>query len=484
MTFGRTLTASILVKRWIETNAGKSQNIGLLPPASVGGAIANLGVALAGKTAVNLNFTSGDEAIKYALAKCEIRTVISSREFLEKIKMDALPGTIFIEDALASITPAAKFGALLRARLFPVRHLAGMAQPDDPAAIIFSSGSNGNRNGFVISNWNLLSNIKSTGEVFPVGRTDCMMGVLPFFHSFGYTYTLWFPLLNGFKATYHPNPADAKAIGELAAVHHPTVFLSTPTFCLGYLRKCTREQFGSIRYLLVGAEKLRPALADAYEKKFGIRLYEGYGCTEMGPVVSVNCPDAYQAGSAGRMMPNVSARVVDPETLAPLAAGDTGLLLVKGPSRMSGYIGEPERTASALVDGFYSTGDLARFDADGFLYIVDRLARFSKIAGEMVSHSRIEEAVREIIGEDTCVVTGVPDDQRGERLVVLYTKQDLEPSELWRQLCATRLPRLWIPKREDMHTVDAIPTLGTGKLDLQAVKRRAQEFSKQYAEAV
>ena len=311
-----------------------------------------------------------------------------------------------------------------------------------------------------------------------------MLGVLPFFHSFGYTYTLWFPLLNGFKAAYHPNPADAKAIGELAAVHHPTVFLSTPTFCLGHLRKCTREQFGSIRYLLVGAEKLRPALADAYEKKFGIRLYEGYGCTEMGPVVSVNCPDAYQGGSAGRMMPNVSARVVDPETLAPLAAGETGLLLVKGPSRMSGYIGEPERTASALVDGFYSTGDLARFDADGFLYIVDRLARFSKIAGEMVSHSRIEEAVREIIGDHPCVVTGVPDDQRGERLVVLYTKQDLEPSELWRQLCATRLPRLWIPKREDMHVVDAIPTLGTGKLDLQAVKRRAQEFSKQYAEAV
>jgi len=231
----------------------------------------------------------------------------------------------------------------------------------------------------------------------------------------------------------------------------------------------------------VGAEKLRPALAQAFERKFGIALFEGYGCTEMGPVVSVNCAGAHQPESAGRMLPNVSARVVDPETFAPVAAGETGLLLVNGPSRMRGYFNEAARTAESLVDGYYVTGDLARFDALGFLHIVDRLSRFSKIAGEMVSHLMVEEAVREILGDHGCAVTGVPDDQRGERLVVLFTHPNMTPAELWKQLCASRLPRLWVPKREDIHAVDSIPTLGTGKLDLQRVKQRASELSSQSA---
>src|SRR5262249_335017 len=205
--------------------------------------------------------------------------------------------------------------------------------------------------GILLSHWNLLANIEATAQVYSVGKNDCMLGVLPLFHSFGYTYTLWFPLVNGFKAVFHPNPTDAKAIGELPAQHRPTLFLPTPTFCLSYLRKCTRVQFSSIRYLLVGAEKLRPALAEAFEKKFGIVPFEGYGCTEMGPVVSVNYAGANRPGSAGRMLPNVSARIVDSETLTPVAAGETGLLLVKGPSRMTGYIGDPNRTAKSLIDG-------------------------------------------------------------------------------------------------------------------------------------
>jgi acyl-[acyl-carrier-protein]-phospholipid O-acyltransferase/long-chain-fatty-acid--[acyl-carrier-protein] ligase len=308
-----------------------------------------------------------------------------------------------------------------------------------------------------------------------------MLGVLPFFHSFGYTYTLWFPLLNGFKAVFHANPTDAKAIGELAGAHHPTLFLSTPTFCLGYLRKCTREQFAGIRYLLVGAEKLRPALVKSFEEKFGLTPLEGYGCTEMGPVVSVNVIDreraAYKPGTAGRPLPNVSLRIVDPETLVQLPAGETGLLLVNGPSRMIGYLGEPERTAQSLVDGFYSTGDLACVDPDGFLQIVDRLARFSKIAGEMVPHLKIEETIHGILGDQPCIVIGIPDDQRGERLALLYTHPETTPGQVWQQLSETGLPRLWIPKRENMYLVDAIPTLGTGKLDLRAAKAKAIELA-------
>jgi acyl-[acyl-carrier-protein]-phospholipid O-acyltransferase / long-chain-fatty-acid--[acyl-carrier-protein] ligase len=481
LTFGETLTAVLLLKKWIHTNCGGSRSIGLLLPSSVGGALANLGVTLAGKTAVNLNFTAGPEAMAHAIETCGISTILSSRAFLEKAKLAELPGTVFLEDVLPTFTPMSKALAMAAARLLPARSLAGPTQPDDLAAVIFSSGSTGAPKGVMLSHWNLISNVDATAQVYSVDHTDCMLGVLPFFHSFGYSYTFWFPLVHGFKAVFHPNPTDAKVIGELAGAHHPTLFVSTPTFCLGYLRKCTREQFASLRYLLVGAEKLRPALTKSFEEKFGVTPLEGYGCTEMGPVVSVNVINkehsAYQPGTAGRPLPHVSLRIVDPETLAPLPASETGLLLVNGPSRMLGYLGDPERTAQSLVDGYYSTGDLACVDADGFLQIVDRLARFSKIAGEMVPHLKIEETIHDILGDQPCVVVGIPDDQRGERLALLYTQLETTPAQLWQRLSETELPRLWIPKRENMYLVEAIPTLGTGKLDLRGVKAKAIELA-------
>jgi acyl-[acyl-carrier-protein]-phospholipid O-acyltransferase / long-chain-fatty-acid--[acyl-carrier-protein] ligase len=481
LSFGQTLTAALLLKKWLRANCSGSRCIGLLLPSSAGGALANLGVTLAGKAAVNLNFTAGEEAMAHAIEKCGISTILSSRAFLEKAKLPELPGTVFLEDLLVKFTPASKALAMAAARLLPARWLAGATRPDDLAAVIFSSGSTGTPKGVMLSHWNLIANVDATAQVYSVDHSDCMLGVLPFFHSFGYSYTLWFPLLNGFKAVYHPNPTDAKAIGELAGAHHPTLFLSTPTFCLGYLRKCTREQLGSIRYLLVGAEKLRPALVKSFEERFGVTPLEGYGCTEMGPVVSVNAINharsAYKPGTAGRPLPHVSPRIVDPETLAPVAAGETGLLLVNGPSRMLGYLGEPERTAQSLVDGYYSTGDLACIDSEGFLQIVDRLARFSKIAGEMVPHLKIEEVIHEVLGDQPCVVVGIPDDQRGERLALLYTQSETTPAQLWQRLSESELPRLWIPKRENIYPVDVIPTLGTGKLDLRGVKAKAVELA-------
>jgi acyl-[acyl-carrier-protein]-phospholipid O-acyltransferase/long-chain-fatty-acid--[acyl-carrier-protein] ligase len=482
LTFGQTLTAALLLKKWIRANCAESKCVGLLLPSSATGALANLGVTVAGKAAVNLNFTAGEAAMAHAIAKCEIKTILTSRAFLEKVKLTAPAGAVFVEDLFAQMSASGRVMALIAARILPARVLAGTSCPDDLAAVIFSSGSTGTPKGVMLSHWNLVSNVDATAQVFAVDHTDSMLGVLPFFHSFGYTYTLWFPLLNGMKAVYHTNPTDAKVIGELAAVHRPTLFLSTPTFCLGYLRKCTREQLGSIRYLLVGAEKLRPALAKSFEEKFGITLLEGYGCTEMGPVVSVNVVNpvrsAYKPGTAGRPLPRVSLRIVDPETLQPVAAGQTGLLLANGPSRMIGYAGDPERTAQSLIDGYYSTGDLACVDSDGFLHIVDRLARFSKIAGEMVPHLKIEEAVHEISGDRPCVVIGIPDEQRGERLALLYTQSEIPPTELWQRLSSTNLPRLWLPKRENIYLVDTVPTLGTGKLDLRGAKAKALELSK------
>jgi len=314
-----------------------------------------------------------------------------------------------------------------------------------------------------------------------------MMGVLPFFHAFGYTGTLWFPLLTGFGAAYHPNPMDARTIGELTAQHRGTVLMSTPTFCGSYVRKCEPAHFASLRYVVVGAEKLQPATADAFREKFGVELLEGYGCTEMAPVVAANVPDVKdgrvrqqgtRTGTVGHPLPGVAAKVVDPDTMQGPIFDREGLLLVKAASRMAGYLEDPARTAEVVRDGWYVTGDIASMDEDGFVRITDRLSRFSKLGGEMVPHIKIEESIGQLLNEPhTCVVTSVPDEARGERLVAFFTDPLMTAQMLWERLCQTDMPRLWLPKREDIHHIEAIPTLGTGKTDLRRVRQLAAEVT-------
>jgi len=351
------------------------------------------------------------------------------------------------------------------------------------ATIVFSSGSTGVPKGVMLSHANILANVDAVAQVFQLRPDDVMVGVLPFFHSFGFSITLWLPMVQGFGAVYHPNPMDGKTIGEIAEKYHGTILVSTPTFYASYIRKCRPEQFARVRYALVGAEKLRDPIAAAFKEKFGIPLLEGYGCTEMSPVVAVNAPDVYddgehqrgsRAGTVGHSLPGVVAKVVDVDTGQGPLIGREGLLMVTGPNRMQGYIGEPERTAEVLRDGWYATGDIACMDEDGFIRITDRLSRFSKIAGEMVPHMKLEEQIQSLLeAQFTCAVTAVPDEARGERLVAFFTDPALPPSELWERLCRTELPRLWIPKREDLRFIDAIPSLGTGKVDLRAVRQLA-----------
>ncbi len=485
LSFGEALTGALLMRKWIRRHCVDSRCVGLLLPASTGGAIANLAVTLAGKTGVNLNFTAGPDAMGQAIEQCGIRTVLTSRLFLEKVSAPAPAGAVYLEDLFSRFTAVDKAIAAAAARYRPVHSLAGKITPDDLAAVIFSSGSTGTPKGVMLSHWNVLSNVEATAQVYPVGSGDCMLGALPLFHSFGYSYTLWFPLLHGFKTVFHANPADAKVIGELAAAHQATLLLSTPTFCLNYLRRSTKEQFRTIRYLLVGAEKLRPELAEAFQEKFGITPLEGYGCTEMSPVVAVNSSPtedgAYRPGSVGRLLPNVAARIVDPDTFRPLPAGETGLLLVKGPGRMLGYWNDPQRTAEAFRDGYYVTGDLGRVDQDGFLYVDGRLSRFSKIGGEMVPHLKVEDELNRLLGSGRCLVTGVPDDRRGERLAVLYVGERITPAQMVQHLESRGLPALWVPKRNQFHCVEKIPVLGTGKVDLVSARAVAMRCEEQEA---
>jgi acyl-[acyl-carrier-protein]-phospholipid O-acyltransferase / long-chain-fatty-acid--[acyl-carrier-protein] ligase len=497
LTYGRTLVGSLLLARWLRRHAAGESKIGLLLPASVGGALANVGTALAGKTSVNLNFTAGREAIAYAIDRCQIKTILTSRVFLKKANLDAMDGMFFVEDILRSQRSASKLAMLLAAFVLPApilnRWLVQEADAEQLATVVFSSGSTGIPKGVMLTHRNILANVDSVNQVYELNADDVMLGVLPFFHSFGFTGTLWLPLLAGFGVVYHPNPMDAKTVGDLAGQHRATIFISTPTFCGSYIRKCQPEQFAHIRYALVGAEKLREPIAKAFKDKFGQDLLEGYGCTEMAPVVSVNTPDVVHGcehqkgvkrGTVGHPVPGVAAKIVDPVTGDGPLFGQEGLLLVKGPNLMAGYLGEPEKTAAALRDGWYVTGDIAAIDDSGFIQITDRLARFSKIGGEMVPHLKIEECINAVL-DDACtsVVTAVTDPDRGERLVALFTDSRMTPYALWEQLCKTELPRLWLPKREDLHLVESIPVLGTGKVDLRRAREMAVELSLSAAHA-
>ena len=276
--------------------------------------------------------------------------------------------------------------------------------------MIFSSGSTGEPKGVMLSHYNIGSNIEQMDQVFDLNRHDRFLGILPFFHSFGFTGTLWLPATLGVGVVFHPNPLDAKTIGPLVKHHAVTYLLATPTFLQIYLRGCAPADFGSLRLVMTAAEKLPDRLATAFEEHFGIRPMEGYGCTECSPTVAVNAPDFRAAGfhqvgvkrgTIGHPLPGVCVRVVDAENPwngNPLPLGQAGLLLVRGPNVMRGYLGKPEKTAEVLRDGWYCTGDVAALDEDGFLQITDRLNRFSKIGGEMVPHIKIEEKLHELAG--------------------------------------------------------------------------------------
>jgi acyl-[acyl-carrier-protein]-phospholipid O-acyltransferase/long-chain-fatty-acid--[acyl-carrier-protein] ligase len=510
---GGALMRTVFLGRRLRKIWAGQKMVGVLLPPSVPGALVNFAALFAGKVPVNLNYTVSAETLASCIRQCEIKTVITSKAFLEKLKLK-LPGeAVMLEDLAspaASVGPAEKLVALLMAVFLPVgvleRRLGreNKIGLDDLATVIFSSGSTGEPKGVMLSHYNIGSNIEQMEQVFGWHYRDRVLGVLPFFHSFGFTGALCLPAVIGVGVIYYPNPLDTKAIGALIREYKATVLLATPTFLQLYMRGCEPEDFGSVRTLLTGAEKLPDRLAAAFEEQFGLRPLEGYGCTECAPAVAVNTPDFRSAGfrqvgakrgKIGHPVPGVSIRIVDPQSMKPVPLGQPGLMLVRGPNVMQGYLGKPEKTAEVLIDdvadGFdgtsakgprrgkwYVTGDIAAIDQDGFLQITDRLSRFSKIGGEMVPHIKVEEKLHELAGatEQTFVVAGVPDEKKGERLVVLHKLHEADLQSCLEKLSQTDLPNLWKPRTDQFFHVDGFPYLGTGKLDLRKVKEMAMKF--------
>ena len=503
VTYRKFLILVLILRRKLRAKFAQQRHIGILLPAGIGGAAANIAVTVMGKVATNLNFTAGPDALRSACEQTELKTIITAKIFLSKIDLDLeefAPGVEVIDlpSLLArDVTKKDKILSLLTALLpsFILTRLADVPHdPDDDASVMFSSGSTGKPKGIRLTHHNILSNVRSISQVFDVDSQDRVVGSLPFFHVFGFTVTLWFPLANAIGAIYHPNPMDTDALATLIREHKGTIFLSTPTFYRTYLRRFEPDDFASIRLAGAGAEKLKASLAEAWEEKFGCALLEGYGCTELSPVVSVNLPDLDEAnihqttrkfGSIGMPVPGVVTRIVDPDTLEDLPVGESGLLLIKGPNVMKGYLGRDDLTAEAFEGEWYKTGDIAKMDSDGFLSITDRLSRFSKLGGEMVPHILVEEQLQEIVDEhfkgdaesedqSQLAVTSIPDEAKGEKLVVLHGPLPVEPAQIIEELRGKKvLPNLWIPRADAFIEVDGIPTLGTGKVDLCAIKQIA-----------
>lgn len=513
LSYRRLLVGSLCMREALRPLLGEGKNVAVLLPPGAGGALANIALALDGRATVNLNYTLANADLAEMCERAGCGVIITARRFLKALERESpLPPerTILLEDVRPAITTGMKLGFLAKSFL-PGTWLANLEAPrprggapasGDTATIIFSSGSTGTPKGVMLSHSNVLSNAQSVLQVISLGPGDAVLGILPFFHSFGYTVTLWTTLLSGSKAVYHANPLEAKVIGEMCGEHGVTITIGTPTFYQSYLRRCTPEQFARVRVALSGAAKLSQALADAWKAKFGSQLMEGYGCTELSPVVSANLPGGDEAprrarshrpGSIGRPLPGVAVRIVDqdayPDSPIERGVGEAGLILAKGPNVMQGYLGMPEKTAEVLIDGWYTTGDIGYLDRDGFLFITDRLSRFSKIGGEMVPHGRVEEALQDLamelsrghegaLDEDApapaIAVTAVEDEKKGERLVVLHAGLPFDGALLHEGLGETDLPNLFQPKPAMYFEVGEIPMLGTGKVDLKGLKDLAE----------
>ena len=488
------LVKTIFLARRLRSRWRGQEMVGILLPPSIPGALVNLAALLVGKVPVNLNYTASNESLTACAQQCNLQTVVTSRQFLERVHVQPPAEAIFLEDLAANPRVAERACALLASCLLPARGIEAFvgaerrARLDDVATIIFSSGSTGDPKGVILTHYNIASNVEQLNQVVMLNSTDRILGILPFFHSFGFTGTLCLPVALGLGVIYHPNPLDARAIGALVAQYAITLLLATPTFLNTYTRRCAPEDFGSLRFVMAGAEKLPERIAQAFEDHFGIRPLEGYGCTECSPVVALNTLDFRAAsfrqvgakrGSIGHPLPGMSVRIVDPATGRPVPVSEPGLLLVRGPNVMQGYLQQPEKTAEVLQDGWYNTGDIATVDEDGFIRITDRLSRFSKVGGEMVPHIKVEEKLQELAdaSEQVFAVTAIPDEKKGERLVVFHTLADKDLRECLEKLAKSDLPALWRPRPDQFLSIPAFPYLGSGKLDLRRLRELALEMA-------
>ena len=492
---GKLLGVALALSRRLTKDCPEPR-IGIVLPPGKGGAVANLAVVLAGKIPVNLNFTTPRDSIESANEQAGLKSIITARLLAKRLEdFPWTPRVIHLDELLPTMKRSILCWWILGVAL-PSRLLASLLKlprfgDKAEALLLFTSGSSGKPKGVVLSHRNILGNVSQFSVALDAKKDDLLLASLPLFHSFGCTVTLWYPFIEGVRIVTYPNPLEAGKIAKLVEQHAVTVMLATPTFLRAYLRKAEPAQLRSLRLLITGAEKLPDELARAFQDRFGKEVLQGYGLTETSPVVSSNMPEpppsrpgknvqpSNRLGSTGKMLSGIAAEIRDPDTGEKKSLHETGMLWLRGPNIFEGYLDAPERTAEVLQDGWFKTGDIGRFDEDGFLFIEGRLSRFSKIGGEMVPHETIEQAIlaaltKEEQSERIIAIMGVADPSKGEALVLL-SSIDVDLPSLRTALSDSGVPNLWIPKT--VRRVDAIPVLASGKLDLGGCKKLAEQES-------
>ncbi len=472
------------------------KRVGIVLPPSAGAFIANLAVMCAGKIPVNLNFTAGKAALEASMKIGGVTTVITAD--LVRLKVPAFPWPERTLDLRREIEAMGGKKAilpwLLAAWILPNQwyaSLLGLPKTGDraEAGLLFTSGSSGEPKGVALTHRNILANCAQISSLSILPQSCSLLGCLPIFHSFGFTVTLWYPMIRGCRVVTVPSPLDTRRIIDAIREEQATVLIGAPTFIRPILRKAQPGELRSLDLVVTGAEKLPDDLYKAFMETFHIEILQGYGLTETTPASNINQPNppvttdtaeaqvAKKAGSTGRLLPGMTVRIVHPETGEEVPAGEQGIVWFKGANVFSGYLDDPQKTSAAFSDGWFVTGDLGRLDEEGFLFIEGRLSRFSKIGGEMIPHGTVEQTIAEVLGLDqsegpVVAVMGVPDKAKGEALVLLTTVE-IPPDMLREKLAAVGFANLWIPKV--IHRVPTIPVLGTGKLDLKRCRDVALE---------
>ena len=481
----------------IINKATNSNRVGIVLPPGKGGLVANLAVLLSGKVPVNLNFTAGSDAIMSSIQQAGLDQIITAQAFVDKYPNFPWPEKnkiLLIEKVLPSLKPKIIFW-LIALKIFSAKSLASMLRlstkgGNEEAVLLFTSGSSGNPKGVVLSHKNILSNVTQFGSRLNLDQDDKILGCLPLFHSFGSTVTLWYPMLEGIDLVTYPSPLEPPKLAELIEEYKVTLLLATPTFLRGYMRRVDPEKLDTIKFVVTGAEKLPKRLAEAFESKFQKKVMEGYGLTETSPVTNVNIPNvtaqnkselikSERFGSVGQFLPGIAVRITEPNDDSPLPINSSGMIWLRGPNIFKEYLDLPSQTQEVIKGGWFRTGDIGRVDEDGFLFIEGRLSRFSKIAGEMVPHETVESHINKALSYDSedekkIAVIGIPDEAKGEALVLLSTEEmgDESVKSLRQKLLDLGVAALWIPKK--IIKVDSIPSLASGKLDIKGCEDLAK----------
>jgi acyl-[acyl-carrier-protein]-phospholipid O-acyltransferase/long-chain-fatty-acid--[acyl-carrier-protein] ligase len=499
----KALTGSIVLSRQIK-KISPEQNVATLLPTSAGAMLCNMAILLLGKTLVNLNYTASKESVKSSIEQADIKTIYTSSRFLQRLEARGID-TSWLEDSaqvviLEKIRESTSFFQQLSTLLLCKfsspekikRRYLNKVSTEAPAVVLFSSGSEADPKGIVLSHRNILTNIDQFKILLKAQPQDVMLANLPLFHALGLTVTEFMPLIEGVAIVCHADPTDALATANAIKKYNITIMFGTSTFYRLYIRnpKISKELLEPLRLVIAGAEKLQTEVREEFFSKFDKYIYEGYGATETAPVASVNMPDEtdddgniiinHKANSVGMPIPDTEIMIVDPDSMEILPTGESGMILIHGGQVMQGYLNNPEKSEQALpeINGktWYVSGDKGYLDEDGFLFIQDRYSRFAKIGGEMIALGQVESTIRKVIGdiELEVVAVNIPNPKKGETIIVLANRS-LDQKELRDKLLVNGLTSLSLPSAYFL--VDEIPKLGSGKTDFGTAKNHAMRIA-------